>query len=110
MATAKKKTAAKKGPLPDPRPPTASVREVVTFLPAHKHGASMEECLGMLRGKANNPEVKALLGMIQWSREDAINDCVHPSLSERESGFYAGAVSALREMERMIQEATNRER
>lgn len=89
--------------------PKVRVHEVVTMLPAHRHKMNAEDALRKLKGKGSHPDQQAVISLIQWAREDAINDSTHPKLTEREAGYFAGAIACLREMERMLQDAHNPE-
>jgi hypothetical protein len=82
---------------PDPRP-------VVTLTNMFKD-MSYDEATRALRGKATDPAQRAVLSIIRAVREDVVNASTSIRLSERESGFYAGAAHILREVEQSLVDA-----
>lgn len=87
------------------KPEPSSTREVVTYVPVRGEVMSNEEALGCLAGKGNLPDQRAVLAVIQWSREDAVRDMVRPSMGEREAGWMAGRAFALQELEEILRNA-----
>jgi hypothetical protein len=78
---------------------------VITFIPDIFPGLTYEQSLERLRGKGKDPAQQAVLQLLRLGREDFVNAGMAIRMDERESGFYAGACHALRELERALVQA-----
>ena len=101
--TDKKSTTA--GKRPDPKV-KERIQEVITLLPAHRHRLTNAQAFDLLKAKKNSQEVRAIVSVVQYAREDALAAGLSPDLNERQAGYYAGYASGLAELERVLRDAT----
>jgi hypothetical protein len=85
-----------------PKPEAQPKAPHVTLIPNLFREMTADEALRHLRGKSTDIGQRAILTLIRYTREDVLDAGTSFELSERQSGYYAGAAHILRELEQQI--------